>query len=79
MKDMAEAKKAGRQMQHTSETQTPSQGYFKAGEQKFRCPDFKPHERSSSQKTFQQCPFLGYSWAQKSAQKKPSQSTNKDQ
>lgn len=43
------------------------------------CPDFKPHERSSSQETFQQCPVLGYSWAEKSAQKKPSQSTNKDQ
>ena len=76
---MAEAKKVGRQMQKTSETRTASQGYFKAGWQKFRRPNFKPYDRPSSQKTSQQRPFLGYSWAQKSAQKKPSQPTNKTQ
>ena len=79
LKDMAEAKKVGRQMQKTSETQTSSQGYFKAGLQKFRRPNFKPYDRPSSQKTSQQRPFLGYSRAQKSAQKKPSQPTNKTQ
>ena len=79
LKDMAEAKKVGRQMQKTSETRTASQGYFKAGRQKFRRPNFKPYDRPSSQKTSQQRPFLGYSRAQKSAQKKPSQPTNKTQ
>lgn len=79
LEDMAEAKKVGRQMQKTSETRTASQGYFKAGRQKFRRPNFKPYDRPSSQKTSQQRPFLGYSRAQKSAQKKPSQPTNKTQ
>ena len=78
LKDMAEAKKAGRQMQKPSEIRTASYGYTKAGRQKFRRPHFKPYDRTSSQKTSQQRPFLGYSRAQKSAQKKPSQSNNKD-
>ena len=58
VKDMAEAKNGGRQMQNTSETQIASQGYFKAGQQKFHCPNFKPHERSSSQKTFSAVSFF---------------------
>ncbi|CAH3127686.1 unnamed protein product [Porites lobata] len=79
LEDMAEAKKVGRQMQKTSETRTASLGYFKAGRQKFRRPNFKPYDRPSCQKTSQQRPFLGYSRAQKSAQKKPSEPTNKTQ
>ena len=57
LKEMAEAKKAGRKMQKTSETRTASQGSFKAGRQKFLRPTFKPYDRTSSLKTSQQRPF----------------------
>ena len=79
LKDMAEAKKAGRQMQRTSDTRTSSHSYLKAGRQKFRRSTFKPYDRTSTgQKTSNPRPFLGYSRAQKSAPKKPSQSNTKD-
>lgn len=79
LKDMAEAKKAGRQMQRNSDTRTSSHNYLKAGRQKFRRSNFKPYDRTSTgQKTSHPRPFLGYSRAQKSAPKKPSQSNNKD-
>ena len=83
LKEMSEAKKAGRQMQKSSVTRTSNHGFTKAGRQKFRRSNFKPYDRSydrtSSQKTPQQRPFLGYSRAHKSAQKKASQSNTKDQ
>ena len=83
LKEMAEAKKAGRQMQKTSDTRTSSYGFTKAGRQKFRRSNFKPYDRpydrTSSQKRPQQHPFLGYGQAHKSAQKKSSQSNAKDQ
>ena len=80
LKDMAEAKKAGRQMQRNSDTRTSSHNYLKAGRQKFRRSNFKPYDRiSTGQKTSHPRPFLGYGRAQKSAPKKPSQSNNKDQ
>ena len=79
LKEMSEAKKAGRQMQKTSDTRTSNHGFTKAGRQKFRRSNFNPYDRTSSQKTPQQRPFLGYSRAHKSAQKKPSQSNTKDQ
>ena len=58
LKDMAEAKKVGRQMQKTSETRKASQGYFKVGRQKFRRPKFKPYDKPSSQKTSHERPFF---------------------
>ena len=42
LKEMTEAKKAGRQMQKTFETRTASQGSYKAGRQKFLRPNFNP-------------------------------------
>ena len=79
LKDLAEAKKAGRQMQRNSDTRTSSHNYLKAGRQKFRRRNFKPYDRTSTgQKTSHPRPFLGYSRAQKSAPKKPSQSNNND-
>ena len=80
LKDTAEAKKAGRQMQRNSDPRTSSHNYLKAGRQKFRRSNFKPYDRTSTgQKTSHPCPFLGYGRAQKSAPKKPSQSNdNKD-
>ena len=79
LKDMADAKKAGQQMQRTSDTRTSSHNYLKAGRQKFRRSNFKPyHWTSTGQKTSQTRPFLGYSRGHKSAPKKPSQSNNKD-
>ena len=79
LKDMAEAKKAGRQMQRNSDTRTSSHNYLKAGRQKSRRSNFKPYDRTSTgQKTSHPRPFLGYGRAQKSALKKPSQSNNKD-
>ena len=57
LKDMAEAKKAGQQMQKPSETLTASQGYFKAGRQEFRRPNFEPYDRTPSHKTSQKHPF----------------------
>ena len=83
LKEMAEAKKAGRQMQKTSDTRTSSHGFMKAGRPKFRRSNFKPYDRpygrTSTQKTPQQRPFLGYGRAHKGAQKKFSQSNAKDQ
>lgn len=52
LKEMAEAKKAGRQMQKTAETRTASQGSFKAGRQKFRRQNFETYDRKPSQKTY---------------------------
>ena len=79
LKDMAEAKKAGRQTQRNSDTRTSSHNYLKAERQKFRRSNFKPYDRTSTgQKTSHPRPFLGYGRAQKSAPKKPSQSNNKD-
>lgn len=79
LKDKADAKKAGQQMQRTSDTRTSSHNYLKAGRQKFRRSNFKPyHWTSTGQKTSQTRPFLGYSQGHKSAPKKPSQSNNKD-
>ena len=52
LKDMAEAKKAGRQMQRNSDTRTSSHNYLKAGRQKFRRSNFKPYDQTSTgQKT----------------------------
>ena len=73
LNDMAEAKKAGRQMQRNSDTRISSHDYLKAGRQKFRCSNFKPYDRTSTgQKTSHPRPFLGYGRAQKSTPKKPS-------
>ena len=79
LKDMTEANKAGRQMQRYSDTRTSSHNYLRAGRQKSRRSNFKPYDRTSTgQKTSHPRPFLGYSRAQKSSPKKPSQSNNKD-
>ena len=52
LKDMAEAKKAGRQMQRNSDTRTSSHNYLKAGRWKFRRSNFKPSDwTSTGQKT----------------------------
>ncbi|PFX15027.1 hypothetical protein AWC38_SpisGene20779 [Stylophora pistillata] len=60
LKDMADAKKAGQQMQKTSDTRTSSHNYLKAGRQKFRPSNFKPYHRTfTGQKTSQTRPLLG--------------------
>ena len=48
LKDMTEAKKAGRQMQRNSDTRTSSHNYLKAGRQKSRRSNFKPYDWTST-------------------------------
>ena len=48
LKDMAEAKKIGQQMQRNSNTCTSSRNYLNVGRQKFWCSSFKPHDQKTS-------------------------------
>ena len=48
LKDMANTKKAGQQMQRNSDTCTSSHNYLKAGRQKFQCLNFKPYDQTST-------------------------------
>lgn len=84
LKDMAKETKAGRKMENkTKQHKKPdtrlrvSHGYIKTGRQNFRSSNSKHYERTSSQKTSQQRPFLGYRGHRRVTRKSPTNPTTK--